>query len=67
VRPRPPKACKPQLVAAIQGFSRQALHAIALGLEHPRTGEPMRWEAPMAPDLEALLTLFRSESLRGQD
>ncbi len=67
VRPRPPKACKPQLVAAIQGFPRQALHAIALGLEHPRTGEPMRWEAPMAPDLEALLTLFRSESLRGQD
>ena len=67
VRPRPPKACNPQLVAAIQGFPRQALHAIALGLEHPRTGEPMRWEVPMAPDLEALLTLFRAEPPRGRD
>jgi 23S rRNA pseudouridine1911/1915/1917 synthase len=67
VRPRPPRACNPRLVAAIQGFPRQALHAISLGLEHPRSGEAMRWDVPMAPDLEALLTLFRSEPPRGRD
>jgi 23S rRNA pseudouridine1911/1915/1917 synthase len=65
VRPRPPKGCDPCLTAAIQGFPRQALHAIALGLDHPRTGEPMRWEVPMAADLEALLALFQAEPSRG--
>ncbi len=65
VRPRPPKGCDPRLTAAIQGFPRQALHAIALGLDHPRTGESLRWEVPMAQDLESLLSLFRAELIRG--
>lgn len=60
-RPRPPKGGDPHLASAIQRFPRQALHAVALGLEHPRSGERLRWEAPMAADLEALLTLFRAE------
>ncbi|WP_295389855.1 23S rRNA pseudouridine(1911/1915/1917) synthase RluD [uncultured Thiodictyon sp.] len=61
VRPRPPKGCTPALTAAIQGFGRQALHAIRLGLEHPHSGRPMVWEVPMAADLESLLGLFRLE------
>jgi 23S rRNA pseudouridine1911/1915/1917 synthase len=61
VRPRPPRRCSPALAAAVQGFPRQALHAIRLGLNHPVTGRAMAWEVPMAPDLEALLTLFRRE------
>jgi 23S rRNA pseudouridine1911/1915/1917 synthase len=65
VRPRPPKGCDPRLTVAIQTFPRQALHAIALGLEHPRTGEDLRWEVPMAPDLDSLLDLFRAELARG--
>ncbi len=36
-------------------FPRQALHAFRLGLIHPRSGEAMRWELPMADDLAALL------------
>jgi 23S rRNA pseudouridine1911/1915/1917 synthase len=60
-RPRPPKGAGPALVAALQGFPRQALHAIRLGLAHPGSGRPLEWEAPMAPDLEALLALFRRE------
>jgi 23S rRNA pseudouridine1911/1915/1917 synthase len=32
---------------------RQALHAARLELPHPRTGEPVRLEAPLAPDLAA--------------
>ena len=71
VRPRPPKGCAAELTAALQGFPRQALHAIRLGLEHPVSGEHLEWEVPMAPDLEALLNLFRRElapgSPRGPD
>jgi 23S rRNA pseudouridine1911/1915/1917 synthase len=59
VRPRPPKGCDAALTAAIQGFPRQALHAIRLGLVHPVTGRALEWEVPMAPDIEALLDLFR--------
>lgn len=61
-RPRLPKAASPTLLAALQGFPRQALHAIRLGLLHPGTGEPMSWEIQMAPDLEALLGVLRNES-----
>jgi 23S rRNA pseudouridine1911/1915/1917 synthase len=59
-QPRPPKGCPPGLVAALQQFPRQALHAIRLGLAHPRTGERLEWELPMEPDLEALLAQLRS-------
>ena len=34
---------------------RPALHAAVLGFRHPRTGERLRFEAPLAPDLAALL------------
>lgn len=63
VRPRPPAGCDPRLAAAIRDFPRQALHAIALGLAHPGTGRPMRWEVPMAEDLDGLLSLLRAETL----
>lgn len=66
-RPRPPQGCRPALVAALQAFPRQALHAIRLGLTHPRSGEPMTWEVPMARDLDALLNEFRTEAARGTD
>jgi len=41
-------------------FHRQALHAWRLGLIHPLTRRPMRWESQLPPDFAALL-----ESLRG--
>jgi len=34
---------------------RPALHAAVLGFAHPRTGERMRFEAPLPPELAALL------------
>jgi len=42
--------------AAIQaiGFSRQALHAAVLGFVHPITGEALRFETPLPPDMAAL-------------
>ena len=41
------------------GFRRQALHAAELGFVHPVTGETLRFESPLPPDmaqLEALLS-----------
>ncbi|MGD8330546.1 MAG: RluA family pseudouridine synthase [Acidobacteriota bacterium] len=40
-------------------FSRPALHAHELELTHPRTGERMRFTAPLPADLEELLALLR--------
>ena len=43
------------LVAAIQGFRRQALHAERLSFEHPRSRQPVSFEAPLPADFAALL------------
>ena len=40
-------------------FPRQALHAWRLGLVHPATKKPMRWESPLPPDFAALLAELR--------
>ena len=39
----------------MQGFPRQALHAAALGLDHPQTGKAQRWCAPLPADFGELL------------
>ncbi|MBB3772809.1 23S rRNA pseudouridine1911/1915/1917 synthase [Angulomicrobium tetraedrale] len=44
----------PQTRAMVEGFGRQALHAARLGFEHPATGEFLRFESALPPDLEAL-------------
>jgi len=31
------------------------LHAWRLGVTHPRTGEPMTWEAPLPEDFQAVM------------
>ncbi len=36
-------------------IDRPFLHAYSLGFDHPRTGEPMGWDAPLAEDLRAQL------------
>ncbi|MFW6050542.1 MAG: RluA family pseudouridine synthase [Myxococcota bacterium] len=43
----------PDLVRRV-GHERQALHAAEVELVHPATGERVRLEAPLAPDLAAL-------------
>ncbi len=64
-RPRLPKGASAALTAALQGFPRQALHAIRLGFDHPETGEPVSWATPMAADLARLLELLGRESGAG--
>ncbi|HOY69343.1 MAG TPA: 23S rRNA pseudouridine(1911/1915/1917) synthase RluD [Methylotenera sp.] len=48
---------------AVDGFHRQALHAIKLGLIHPKTGEAMEWQIELADDMRALLEAMRHEDL----
>jgi 23S rRNA pseudouridine1911/1915/1917 synthase len=40
-------------------FHRQALHAQTLGFRHPLTGETIHAEAPLPPDMAALLAALR--------
>jgi 23S rRNA pseudouridine1911/1915/1917 synthase len=50
-----PQKCVPQLRTLLTGFSRQALHATRLALEHPDSGERMEWHAPLPQDMVQLL------------
>jgi 23S rRNA pseudouridine1911/1915/1917 synthase len=49
----------PKARAALTALGRQALHAYLLVLEHPRTGEILRWESVLPKDL-----LLLEQSLR---
>ncbi len=51
----PPKSSE-ELRQCLMAFRRQALHAWALSFEHPTTGEKMRWEAPLPPDVTELIS-----------
>lgn len=49
------------LFDAVQGFKRQALHAIRLGLTHPASGLPMEWQIDLPADMKLLLEAMRHE------
>ena len=59
---RIPPAASPTLVDTLKSFPRQALHARFLELDHPHSGQRMKWEAPLPDDLVWLLTLLRQDS-----
>jgi 23S rRNA pseudouridine1911/1915/1917 synthase len=46
---------------AAGAIGRQALHAVRLAFDHPRTGRRMAFEAPIPKDLERALAVLRSE------
>jgi 23S rRNA pseudouridine1911/1915/1917 synthase len=46
--------------AALAALGRQALHAYLLVLEHPKTGEILRWESPLPKDLLLLQNSLRA-------
>ncbi|TDG12369.1 23S rRNA pseudouridine(1911/1915/1917) synthase RluD [Seongchinamella unica] len=60
-RPKIPKGASDELIAALRGFPRQALHARALGLFHPESGEPVHFECPLPEDMQALLSVLERE------
>jgi 23S rRNA pseudouridine1911/1915/1917 synthase len=45
-------------------LNRHALHARRLAFAHPRTGERVEFEAPVPPDMEAVLSILREERER---
>lgn len=60
-----PRGASTALIAALQGFKRQALHAARLGLVHPVSGKNVEWEAPMPEDMRALLKVLEKDA-KGQ-
>src|SRR3546814_16893761 len=57
-----PRAASEELVAALRGFRRQALHAEVLEFVHPLSGQPLRCSAPVPEDMLELMRLLREDS-----
>jgi len=53
-----PPAEKVRAAMAAAGLRRQALHAAVLGFRHPITGETLRFESPLPPDMATLQGLL---------
>ncbi len=56
------KNMTPDLIQALRQFKRQALHAFALGFDHPESGEFVRWEAPMPADMQELVKVLQQDA-----
>ncbi|HKG47378.1 MAG TPA: RluA family pseudouridine synthase [Pyrinomonadaceae bacterium] len=52
----------PQLRARIRSLNRHFLHAEKLGFKHPQTGAFVKFESPLPPELEDLLTQINADS-----
>ena len=52
---------------AVSDFNRQALHAVKLGLIHPKTDEFMEWQIELADDMKVLLEAMRHEDAPTED
>ena len=57
-----PKGASPELIAALQGFKRQALHAARLAFEHPISGKPVDVTADLPADMQALLKALAADA-----
>jgi len=55
---RPANVDRPEVLRPI-AFERQALHAHRLAFRHPADGRLLRFEAPLPPDLSALVARLR--------
>lgn len=60
-----PKAASSELVEALRGFKRQALHAARLAFEHPKRGKPVECTAPVPEDMHHLLDVLAKDSTVG--
>lgn len=48
-----------ELTECLDKFKRQALHAFELELMHPKTNEPIAWQAPIPDDMAAVVDALR--------
>jgi 23S rRNA pseudouridine1911/1915/1917 synthase len=60
--PRPKNPAEEAAFAAIGGFSRQALHALVLGFQHPSLHRTLRFESPWPADFAGLVAALRGLS-----
>ncbi|RDZ29586.1 23S rRNA pseudouridine(1911/1915/1917) synthase RluD [Lysobacter silvisoli] len=58
-----PKGASDELVEALRGFRRQALHAETLEFAHPIGGAPVRCSAPVPADMRELVRVLREDSV----
>lgn len=56
------KALGTAAATALQGFSRQALHAAHLGFVHPVTGQALSFDSALPADMQHLLDRLRAPS-----
>jgi 23S rRNA pseudouridine1911/1915/1917 synthase len=57
-----PKGAEPELIAALRGFKRQALHAVRLAFAHPVSGKPIENEAALPADIQELLGVLARDA-----
>ena len=66
-RQRIPAGAQQNLVDYIQSFKRQALHAWKLSFVHPEHGNQVSFEAPLADDMQQLISLLQKDLLTHED
>lgn len=57
-----PKNVSQAFRQTIQAFPRQALHACALGLQHPVSGDAMAWTISLPQDIQELLDAIEADA-----
>jgi 23S rRNA pseudouridine1911/1915/1917 synthase len=57
-----PRGATQALIDTLRGFKRQALHAAALGFDHPTTGKRLSLESPVPADFALLLGVLRQDA-----
>jgi 23S rRNA pseudouridine1911/1915/1917 synthase len=60
-RRRYPAGASEALRATLDGFRRQALHAVELGLTHPFTGESLSFKAAIPADMQQLIAALAAD------
>ncbi|MBI4006187.1 MAG: 23S rRNA pseudouridine(1911/1915/1917) synthase RluD [Gammaproteobacteria bacterium] len=56
-----PKGASERLISVLQSFSRQALHAGAISLQHPITNELLHCEVPLPQDMQTLIDALEAD------
>jgi 23S rRNA pseudouridine1911/1915/1917 synthase len=56
----------PEVEALLGAVRRQMLHAWRLGIVHPHTGEPLRFESPVPEDMEGLIEKLEVRSSKAE-
>jgi 23S rRNA pseudouridine1911/1915/1917 synthase len=64
---RLPKGATAELIVALRGFRRQALHAECLAFEHPISRETMQFRAERPLDLQGLIVALKEDAECNKD